>query len=287
MGHLFILLQRLIPQHGLSRLVGRLANSRAAIIRLPFIYLFARLFGVNMSEARIQNLRQYQHFNDFFTRQLREGSRPLAGNEGTVVSPVDGTVSELGRIEDGRLVQAKGIDYEVTALLGGEEQDARTFHSGHFLTLYLSPRDYHRVHMPIAGKLLKTVYVPGELFSVNRLTTQRVPGLFTRNERLVCFFSTPAGPMAMVLVGAMIVAGIETVWAGQACPGERTLQRRDYNKLTSQVRLSRGAEMGRFKLGSTVILLFGPNAVALDSALQPDQPIRLGEAIASLTSASS
>jgi len=282
MGNLFVFLQYLVPQHRLSRLAGWLASRRSAFVRLPFIFLFARIFRVDLSEARIQDYRQFKHFNDFFTRQLRDGCRPLAGDDNTVVSPVDGTVSQVGSICAGRLLQAKGIDYSVTALLGGDEQDARTYQAGHFVTLYLSPRDYHRVHMPIAGKLLKTVYVPGELFSVNRRTTSLVPGLFTRNERLVCFFTTPAGPMAMVLVGAMIVAGIETVWAGLACPGDRSPQRRDYNKLTSQVKLKRGAEMGRFRLGSTVILLFGPEAISFSDTLQAEAPVRLGEAIATL-----
>ncbi|MEZ5489814.1 MAG: archaetidylserine decarboxylase [Gammaproteobacteria bacterium] len=280
MDRFFVYLQHLIPQHGLSRLTGRLANCRLAWIKNPFIFLFARLFKVDLGEARIQDCRQFQHFNDFFTRELLAGSRPLAGDARTLVSPADGIISQLGPIREQSLLQAKGIEYSAEALLGGDEQDFRLFKNGSFLTIYLSPRDYHRVHMPIAGKLLRTVYIPGKLLSVNRQTTRLVPDLFTRNERLVCLFDTEAGPMAMVLVGAMIVAGIQTVWGGKACPSDHGLKRQNYNRLTSQVRLERGAEMGRFMLGSTVILLFGPNAVTLSASLAEGSPIRLGEAIA-------
>ena len=282
MGRLFVILQYLLPHHGLSRLVALLANSRWFWIKNPCIYLFMRRFGVDLSEAVVQDYRQFDSFNAFFTRQLLDGSRPLQGDENTVVSPADGAVSQLGTVQDQLLLQAKGIDYSAVDLLGGNLQDAEPFRNGSFITIYLSPRDYHRIHMPIAGKLQKTIYVPGRLFSVNQRTTERVTGLFTRNERLVCFFDTPAGPMALIMVGAMIVAGIETVWAGQVCPTRHGELTTDYRGQTPLIEADRGAELGRFKLGSTVILLFGPDAVRLVQRIQPDSTIRLGEAIASL-----
>ncbi len=284
MDRLFVYLQYLVPQQALSRLTGRLANSRLALIKNPIIFLFIRFFRVDLSEARVQEYRQFTSFNDFFTRDLLAGRRPLAGDANTLVSPADGSISQLGRIDCERLMQAKGIDYSLSDLLGGDAQDVRLFRDGSFVTLYLSPRDYHRVHMPVAGRLLRTVYLPGRLFSVNEKTTRQVQGLFTRNERLVCLFDTAAGPMALILVGAMIVAGIQTVWSGKACPNDRQLQRRNYNKLTSQVRLDKGAEMGRFLLGSTVIVIFGPQVATLDNQLEAGIPIRLGDAIGKLIS---
>ena len=285
MDKLFVFLQYLVPQHLLSRAAGWLANCRSPLVRTPFIYLFMRIFRVDLSEARVQDFRQFQHFNEFFTRELLPDSRPLAGDAETLVSPADGTVSQLGRITADRLLQAKGMNYSLSDLLGGEARDVDLFRDGSFITIYLSPRDYHRVHMPMAGKLLRTVYLPGQLFSVNRRTTQQVPGLFARNERLVCVFDTAAGPMAVILVGAMIVAGIQTVWAGRAGSGDRQSQRRNYNTLTSQVKLERGREMGRFMLGSTVILLFGPRAATLADNLGADSPIQLGQAIGAVGTA--
>ena len=282
MGRLFVILQYLLPHHGLSRLVALLANSRWPLIKNPFIALFKAHFKVDLGEARIQDYRQYECFNDFFTRQLQDSARPIQGDDRTIVSPADGAVSELGKIQDQSLLQAKGIDYSAVDLLGGAPQDAEPFKDGNFITIYLSPRDYHRVHMPIAGSLQKTVYIPGRLFSVNQRTTERVNGLFTRNERLVCFFDTPAGPMALVLVGAMIVAGIETTWAGHVCPNKHGEVRTDRHGQQPAIELDRGAEMGRFKLGSTVILLFGPDAINLGNEIFPQSNIRMGEAIGSL-----
>jgi phosphatidylserine decarboxylase len=279
MARLFVLLQYVLPHHGLSRLVAVLANCRWPIIKGPFIRLFAKRYGVDLAEAKIQDYRQYRTFNEFFTRELKDGARPIDGLAHTLVSPADGAISELGPIQGEALLQAKGMHYSVSDLLGSDRDDAQAFLDGSFLTVYLSPRDYHRVHMPLAGSLLKTVYVPGRLFSVNDKTAARVPGLFARNERLVCHYQTAAGPMALVMVGAMIVAGIETVWAGQVCPTRQGLQRTDYRENTPPIQLAKGSEMGRFLLGSTVILLFGPGAVTLHHELRAGDPIRLGDAI--------
>ena len=282
MGRLFVILQYLLPHHGLSRLVALLANNQWSLIKNPLIFLFMRHFKVDLSESSIQDYRQFDNFNAFFTRQLLDGARPLQGEDGVIVSPADGAISQLGEIQEQLLLQAKGINYSAVDLLGGNVQDAELFRNGSFITIYLSPRDYHRVHMPISGTLTKTVYVPGRLFSVNQRTTERVTGLFTRNERLVCFFDTPAGPMALILVGAMIVAGIETVWAGQVCPNRNGKLTTEFSNQSPPLELDKGDEMGRFKLGSTVILLFGPGAASLEKELQPDNTIKLGEAIAKL-----
>ena len=275
---LFVFLQYLIPQHGLSRLVGWFASSEIDFIKNTFISNFAKKYAVNMQEAKEEDLSQYKSFNDFFTRELKDGARPIADGEGTLVNPADGAVSQLGKIELGRVFQAKGRDFSVTELLGGDSDRAATFLNGDFATIYLSPKDYHRVHMPCAGKLLETIYVPGDLFSVNPTTAQGVDGLFARNERLVCMFETQYGPMAMVLVGAMIVAGIETVWSGQVCPLPKKAQVQDYTQ--SEIRLEKGEEMGRFKLGSTVVLCFPENTVSFLEAIKAESPLVMGEALA-------
>jgi len=282
MARLFVFLQYCLPHHGLSRLVALLADCRLSFLKNSLIRLFVKRYRVDLSEAKIQDYREYPTFNDFFTRELKNQARNIDERADTLVSPADGAISELGPIHNDRLLQAKGIHYSVTRLLGGDVDDARAYLDGNFVTIYLSPRDYHRVHMPLAGRLVKTVYVPGRLFSVNDQTAARVPDLFARNERLVCHFDGPAGPMAMVMVGAMIVAGIETVWAGQACPNQHGLRQTDYGKHSPPVQFAKGAEMGRFLLGSTVILLFGPGAVTLDRELVAGNPVCLGEVIGTL-----
>jgi len=275
---LFIFLQYLIPQHALSRLVGWFASSEINFIKSTFITKFAKQYDVNMQEAKQEDLSKYKSFNDFFTRELKDGARPIAQGDGTLVSPADGAVSQLGKIELGRVFQAKGRDFSVTELLGGDSERAATFLNGDFATIYLSPKDYHRVHMPCAGKLLETIYVPGDLFSVNPTTAQGVDGLFARNERLVCMFETEYGPMALVLVGAMIVAGIETVWSGQVCPLPKQAQVQDYTQ--TEIRLEKGEEMGRFKLGSTVVLCFPENAVSFLEEMKAQSPTVMGQAFA-------
>ena len=276
MDRLFILLQRLLPQHALSRAVGRLAAARAPRwLRLAAIRAFVARYRVDLAEAERPFPEAYESFNAFFTRALRAGTRPLCASG--IACPADGVVSECGDLVGERLLQAKGRYYSLRALLAEEGSRAAQFEGGSFATVYLSPRDYHRVHMPLDGQLLADTYVPGDLFSVNGTTAAAVDSLFARNERHVSYFDTPRGPMAMVLVGAMIVAGIETVWAGQVAPRPRRVERRDYQGAPAPVLLSRGAEMGRFFLGSTVILLFPPGVVAWNPDCVAGASVRMGQ----------
>lgn len=281
MSRLFIFLQYLLPHHALSRLTGKFAEGRFA--KNLLISLFISRYQVDLSDAENEDPEAFESFNAFFTRALKPAARPINDLPGAIVCPADGAISELGAIEEDRILQAKGRDYTVGQLLSDPEL-ADSFTGGSFATVYLSPRDYHRVHMPTAGKLLRTIYVPGKLFSVNRTTADSVPDLFARNERLVCLFETANGLMGLVLVGAMIVAGIETVWSGQICPGPNKARKlTDFSQHSPPIELAKGAEMGRFKLGSTAIVLFEPNAVILDSALQADSPVRMGEHLAQST----
>ncbi|WP_027330362.1 archaetidylserine decarboxylase [Marinimicrobium agarilyticum] len=273
---LFAALQYITPQHSLSRAAGWLANQRTEWIKNRFIEWFIERYGVDMSEALEENPRAYRCFNEFFTRALKPDARPIDTTEGSIVCPADGSVSQLGRIEEGRIFQAKGQMYTTRELLGGSEALAAEFDQGHFATIYLSPKDYHRVHMPYEGQLRTTVAVPGELFSVNNATARQVPRLFSRNERLVTIFDTDLGPMAVVLVGAMIVAGIETVWGGEVAPIRRKVQTLDFRP-KSPITLNKGEEMGRFKLGSTAIVLFGRNKVNWESAFQAGSPTWMGQ----------
>lgn len=275
MSRLFIFLQYLLPHHLLSRITGRIARGR--FLKNTLISLFIKRYNVDLSQAVSSDIEEFENFNAFFTRALKPGARPLAAESSAVVCPADGSISEIGAIDKDRILQAKGRYYTVGDLLADEEYADR-FTGGSFATVYLSPRDYHRVHMPIEGRLLKTLYVPGKLFSVNRVTADSVPKLFARNERLVCLFDTPAGAMALVLVGAMIVAGIETVWAGEVCPNrESSIKQTDFASHTPPVQLATGAEMGRFKLGSTAIVLFEPGAVDLETNLVANSPVQMGQ----------
>lgn len=278
----FIVLQHLLPQHLLSRLVGYLAQCEIPWLKNALIKLFIRHYGVDMSEALQPDPERYANFNAFFTRTLREGARPIATGESEIACPVDGAISQLGRISERRVFQAKGRDYSLDQLLGEDPELSALFANGDFATIYLSPRDYHRVHMPVDGELRQSTYIPGALFSVNHTTAQGVDCLFARNERLVTVFDTPAGPMAVILVGAMIVAGIETVWGGQVTPPVRRMTTQRYPQRET-VHLKRGEEMGRFKLGSTVILLFGPQRVAWGEQFAPLRQTRLGEVLGTLT----
>ncbi|WP_110689580.1 archaetidylserine decarboxylase [Salinicola endophyticus] len=269
---LFANIQYPLPQHALSRLIGKLAESRVGWIKDPFIRHFIKHYGVDMSQAREPDPGAYACFNDFFTRALKPDARPLG--EG-LISPADGTLSRFGRINHGTLIQAKGKNYSLNALLGGDSARAAPFRQGSFATVYLSPKDYHRVHMPLTGTLREMTYVPGRLFSVNQATANHVPGLFARNERLVCVFDTERGPLAMVLVGAMIVAAIETVWAGQITPLSGRVQTTSFD---TPVVIEKGAEMGRFKLGSTVVMCLGREAEFHD--FDPTgTPIRMGQSL--------
>ncbi len=279
MNALFLLLQRLVPQHALSRLVGRLARARGpAWLKNAVIRRFVAHYGVDLAEAERPFAEAYSSFNEFFTRPLKEGARPLCASG--IACPADGVISVCGAIDGDHLLQAKGRYYSLAALLADDEARVQQFHGGHFLTVYLSPRDYHRVHMPLDGQLATSAYVPGDLFSVNGTTAAGVDELFARNERHISYFDTPRGPMAMVLVGAMIVAGIETVWAGQVAPRPRRVERIDHRATPEPVLLNRGAEMGRFFLGSTVILLFPRGTVTWNAELEQGSPVRMGEQLA-------
>ena len=284
MDQLFIVLQHLLPQHQLSRLTGWLADTEIEWFKNFLIKLFANHFKVNMNEAAEPELENYPSFNAFFTRALQAEARPIDSDASLITCPADGAISQLGSIENGRIFQAKGRSYSAAELLADEAR-AAVFENGQFATIYLSPRDYHRVHMPIAGELSAQAYLPGDLYSVNRVTADSVDLLFARNERLVCYFDTELGPMAMVLVGAMIVAGIETVWSGQVAPPSKNPKTIDFKRAPAGVKLAKGEEMGRFKLGSTVILLFPENSIAWQDSYTANTPTRLGEALAGITNA--
>lgn len=271
LARLFAALQRVVPQHALSRLVGRLAASENPAVRLPLIRAFARTYRVNLAEAERPNLAEYRSFNAFFTRALRPGARPIDPDPASVVSPADGAVSQSGTISNGQMLQAKGIRYAFSDLV--DVCADPSFEGGAFATVYLSPSDYHRVHLPVAGRLVRSVAVPGKLFSVNAATEQAVPGLFAVNERLVLEFETDLGRMLVVLVGAMIVASIETVWDGPKSP-YRTKQVQTHDRS-----FEKGTEIGRFLLGSTVIVAFEQGRVRFDDALAPGAVVRMGQTI--------
>lgn len=271
----FSLLQYPLPHHALSRLTGKFAQCDNPWVKNTLIKAFIKRFNVDMSQALEPDPTAYATFNDFFTRALKADARPLGDG---ILSPADGTLSQYGRLQAGQLVQAKGHTYSAQTLLGGETALAEEFLGGSFATVYLSPRDYHRVHMPVTGTLREMIYVPGRLFSVNQATADYVPGLFARNERLVCIFDTEQGPMAMVLVGAMIVAAIETVWSGQVTPLSGDPQRMQFGQ---PITLAKGAEMGRFKLGSTVVMCF---AKPVNFAERPPATmVSMGESLGAIT----
>jgi len=276
---LFIKLQHLVPQHALSRVIGRIASCTNPLVKNTFIHWFIKRYHVDMSLAAEENPRAYASFNDFFTRALKPGVRPIAREESAIVCPADGSISQIGKIDNGRIFQAKGQDYSVEELLGGDSELAQQFVQGDFATVYLSPKDYHRVHMPYAGKLTKMISIPGDLFSVNTVTAENVPRLFARNERVVAIFETDIGPMAVVLVGAMIVAGIETVWDGELAPmGSREITASLYPY--QNIVLERGAEMGRFKLGSTAIILFAQDKIIWEPQFVAGTTTRVGVKLA-------
>ena len=277
---LFILFQYLLPHHLLSRLAGCLANCTWSWVKTPFITWFVKRYQVDMSQALEENPTAYSSFNDFFTRALKPDARPLDQTDGSILCPADGAISQLGKIEHGRIFQAKGHSFSVQELLGGNAELAAPFQGGEFATVYLSPRDYHRVHMPLGGTLKEMIYVPGKLFSVNQTTAKNVPELFARNERVVCLFDTEAGPMAVVLVGAMIVASVETVWAGLVAPPSRELRSTAYGQAAPS--LEKGDEMGRFKLGSTAIVLFGPDAMRWSESVKAGDSVQMGQLMGSV-----
>ena len=273
-----VLPQYLLPKRGLTTFAGWVAGARGGAVTTAIIRNFVARYGVNMAEAAQPDIAAYASFNEFFTRALKPGVRPLATAD--LVCPVDGAISQFGAIDGERIFQAKGHDYSATALVGGDAALAAHFHGGHFATLYLAPKDYHRIHMPCAGRLLRMIHVPGDLFSVNPGTVRAVPGLFARNERVVCVFEgADERPWVLVLVGATIVGSMATVWHGVVNP-PRPGTLREWSYTDQRIELAQGAEMGRFLLGSTVVLLFPPGALSFDSSWQPDGAVRMGQPMA-------
>lgn len=278
---LAVLPQYVLPKQALTALAGRVANAQRGAKTTRLIAWFVRRYGVDMSEAVDSDIAHYPSFNDFFTRALKPGVRSLA--DADFVCPVDGAISQFGAIEGAQIIQAKGHRYSTTALVGGDAALAALFENGHFATLYLSPKDYHRIHMPCDGRLMRMIHVPGALFSVNPATVRGVPELFARNERVVCVFEGARGPFVLVLVGATIVGSMATVWHGVVNP-PRVAQTRDWGYEDQDVRLKQGDEMGRFLLGSTVVVLL-PRLVSspclkFNPTWAPGGAIRLGEAMA-------
>jgi phosphatidylserine decarboxylase len=274
---LTVLPQYLLPKRALTVLAGAIASRPWGVATTWLIHWFVARYRVDMSEAAEPDVRHYASFNAFFTRALRPGARPLAQSD--LICPVDGSISQLGGIEHDRILQAKGHHYSIEALLGGDAALAARFEHGSFATLYLSPRDYHRIHMPCAGRLHRMLHVPGDLFSVNPATARGVPGLFARNERVVCIFEGAHGPFVLVLVGATIVGSIETVWHGVVNP-PREPSLREWHYDDHPVVLERGEEMGRFRLGSTVVMLFPRGPLRFNPTWAPLASVRLGEAMA-------
>lgn len=277
--------QYLLPQRLLTRLTYRLTRLQTAWFKDRLIRWFVQRYPVKLNEALEPNLQNYADFNAFFTRALKPGVRPLTPGDRMACCPVDGVISQIGKVDADTLLQAKGRNFSLTTLLGGDPARAQPFQNGGFATLYLSPGDYHRIHMPLTGRLQEMVHIPGKLFSVSPLTTRVVPELFARNERVVTLFETPAGPLALVLVGAINVASIETVWAGAITPPLATsICHWSYPASgDGAVRLDKGAEMGRFNMGSTVIVLFGPNAVRWGAELRAGSVMKMGQRLAKVS----
>jgi phosphatidylserine decarboxylase len=277
---LAVLPQYLMPKQALTRFAGRVAGASRGESTVSLIRWFVRRYQVNMVEAANPDIRSYKTFNEFFTRALKADARPLARAD--LICPVDGAISQFGAVEHDQIFQAKGHKYSTTALVGGDAELAAQFQNGHFATLYLSPRDYHRIHMPCDGRLRRMIHVPGPLFSVNPTTARGVPGLFARNERVVCVFDGPNGPFVLALVGATIVGSMATVWHGLVNP-PRSGELREWRYDDQDIRLRQGEEMGRFLLGSTVVMLFPQGPLQFNPAWQPARPIRLGEAMAGMS----
>ena len=279
-----IAMQYAMPKHAISRLVGKLAAAKMGWLTTKLIDVFIGAYKINMCEAKLKNASDFATFNDFFTRELEESARTINPDASTLCYPVDGAISQQGDIVEGKLIQAKGFNYSLTSLLGGDARTAAPFQKGKFSCIYLAPKDYHRIHMPMAATLREMIYVPGELFSVNPLTANNVPDLFARNERVVTLFDTEHGALAMVLVGATIVASIETTWAGTITPpAGKDIFRWQYPATgVDAITFNKGDEMGRFKLGSTVVSTFAPNMVEFAPDAGSETVTRLGEHYANL-----
>jgi phosphatidylserine decarboxylase len=270
--------QYLLPHHALSSMMSKLTHCENKTWKNLFIKQIIKHYGVNMAEALEPDINAYKSFNDFFTRELKSSIRPLSAESNAIACPADGEVSQAGDIADGKIFQAKGKSFTATELLGGSAERAEPFNNGVFTTIYLSPKDYHRLHMPLTGTLREMVHIPGRLFSVNTATTNSVPGLFARNERVAALFDTDAGPMALILVGAIFVSSVETVWHGVVTPPSvTTVQSWQYQD--NAPRLEIGEEMGRFNMGSTIIVLFGKDKVQWDAEFKAEKTVKLGELV--------
>lgn len=277
--------QFLLPHYLLCNAMYALTRCRLPLIKNTFINWFARQYGVDMNEALAAHATDYEHFNAFFTRALKPGTRPPCDEHNAIISPIDGTISQLGNIREGRIIQAKGRDYSLLELIGGDNRLAREFNNGSFITLYLSPKDYHRIHMPISGQLKTMLHVPGRIFSVSPATTRTINRLFARNERVVTLFDNPAvGNFYLILVGAIFVGSIETTWHGVVTPPHgRFLQRWDYDSDQPPISFDKSEEMGRFNMGSTAILLFKPGTIRWSNELQAYMPVKMGQKLGDVT----
>lgn len=273
-----VLPQYVLPHHALSTLMSKLTHCTNPLWKNAFIKSIIAMYGVNMDEAKFQNLDHYASFNEFFTRELKDGVRTIAADVDAIACPADGAVSQAGIIEAGKIFQAKGHHYTALELLGGDAERAEAFKSGSFATIYLSPKDYHRLHMPLTATLKEMIHIPGRLFSVNNTTVNAVPNLFARNERVACVFDTDAGPMALILVGAIFVSSVETVWHGVVTPPSISTPRTWKYDNDAPV-LEKGMEMGRFNMGSTIIVLFGEDKTRWHEDLAAGRPVKLGESI--------
>lgn len=274
------LLQTLAPKLLITKFVSHLANSR--LFSKPFISWFSRRYKVNLGEAKIQDLKGYQTFNQFFTRELKEGARVIASDKGAFISPADGVISQFGQIESGRIIQAKGHTFSVREFLATTNEQASSFNDGGFFTIYLSPKDYHRVHFPFDCTVTKMTYIPGKLFSVSPKTAALIPNLFARNERLCVFVETAFGPVVIVLVGAMIVAGIATVWGG-TIKRTNTVTSWEYGEQeTAHQNFKKGEQLGHFELGSTVVVLTSKDALTFSEGLEEESPVKMGQALGQL-----
>lgn len=270
-------LQYLLPKSLITTGMGWLAESTTPWIKNSFIKQFMKLYNISLAEAVVTNPADFINFNDFFTRKLKPGARTIAAGQSEIACPVDGTTAQAGSISHDKLMQAKGMYFSLESLLGHDEC-SHLFTNGAFATLYLAPHNYHRIHMPISGKLVKTIYIPGQLFSVNKMTSRLIPNLYARNERLVCLFDTASGPMAMILVGALIVGSIQTVWMDSPIRSSQIVT----ETFANGIELNKGDEMGLFKLGSTVVLLFAADKIKWNNALTADSVIQLGQNIGEL-----
>ncbi len=270
--------QYVLPHHALSQMMSKLTHCENRSFKNLFINQIIKHYGVNMDEAQEQDINAYKSFNHFFTRELKPGVRPLSTERNAIACPADGAVSQAGNISGGEIFQAKGKSFTATDLLGGDAARAEPFNNGIFTTIYLSPKDYHRLHMPLTGTLREMVHIPGRLFSVNAATTNSVPGLFARNERVAAIFDTEIGPMALVLVGAIFVSSVETVWHGVVTPPSVTeVQSWQYGDDAPTLKI--GEEMGRFNMGSTIIVLFGKDKAKWDAEFKAEKTVKLGELI--------